>query len=37
MTVGHLYHDGRIAEHHPSPEARVSDGRLVYDVGVLLG
>jgi uncharacterized protein (DUF488 family) len=37
MTVGHLFHDGRVADHRPSPEAKVSNGRLVYDVGVLLG
>lgn len=35
--VRHLFHDGRLAEHRPSPEARVVeiDGRptVVYDVG----
>jgi uncharacterized protein (DUF488 family) len=38
VPVQHLLHDGRVAEHRPSSEARV-DGdrrRLVYDVGVLL-
>jgi uncharacterized protein (DUF488 family) len=37
-TVGHLFHDGRVVEHRPSPEARIDDQRwrLVYDVGVLL-
>jgi uncharacterized protein (DUF488 family) len=37
VPVGHLFHDGRVAEHRPSPEARVDGARLVYDVGVLLG
>lgn len=37
--VGHLFHDGRLETHRPSPEARVTrrdDGTaiLVYDVGV---
>jgi len=31
--VSHLFHDGRRAVHIPSPEARVVDGHLVYDVG----
>ena len=32
--VSHLFHDGRLAPHRPTPEARVEDGVLVYDVGV---
>jgi hypothetical protein len=32
-----LFHDGRVVEHRPSPEARIDDCRLVYDLGVLLG
>jgi uncharacterized protein (DUF488 family) len=31
--VVHLFHDGRRAAHHPTPEARVEDGHLVYDAG----
>jgi uncharacterized protein (DUF488 family) len=31
--VLHLFHDGRVAEHHPMDEARVDDHRLVYDAG----
>ena len=31
--VLHLFHDGRTAEHRPMEEARVEDGRLVYDAG----
>jgi uncharacterized protein (DUF488 family) len=31
--VTHLFHDGRTALHQPAPEARVVDGRLVYDLG----
>jgi uncharacterized protein (DUF488 family) len=37
--VGHLMHDGRVEEHHPSPGLRVrDDGLLVYDAiqGTLL-
>jgi uncharacterized protein (DUF488 family) len=37
LEVRHLFHDGRTIEHRLSPEARVVDGRLVYDGGVLLG
>jgi uncharacterized protein (DUF488 family) len=33
VPVIHLFHDGRQRPHPPSPEARVLDGRLVYDVG----
>jgi uncharacterized protein (DUF488 family) len=31
--VLHLFHDGRVAEHHPMEEARVEAGHLVYDAG----
>lgn len=31
--VEHLFHDGRVTPHHPTPEARVDCGRLVYDGG----
>ncbi len=31
--VLHLFHDGRVAEHHPMEEARVEGGHLVYDAG----
>ena len=34
VPVTHLFHDGRLAPHRPTPEARVSDGQLVYDLGV---
>lgn len=30
--VEHLFHDGRLAEHHPTDEARVDDGVVVYDL-----
>jgi uncharacterized protein (DUF488 family) len=33
MTVMHLFHDGRLVAHHPTPEARVAEGRLIYDIG----
>jgi uncharacterized protein (DUF488 family) len=32
-TVEHLFHDGRLVRHEPTPEARAVDGRVVYDVG----
>lgn len=32
--VEHLFHDGRLVEHHPTAEARRSDDHVVYDVGV---
>ncbi len=32
-AVEHLFHDGRVQPHPPTPEARVAEGRLVYDVG----
>jgi len=31
--VEHLFHDGRLQPHPPTPEARVDGDRLVYDVG----
>lgn len=31
--VAHLFHDARVVLHVPAPEARVDDGRIVYDVG----
>jgi uncharacterized protein (DUF488 family) len=31
--VLHVFHDGRVAEHHPMEEARVEAGHLVYDAG----
>lgn len=34
VGVFHLFHDGRQAPHRPTPEARVTEGRLVYDMGV---
>ena len=30
-SVEHLFHDGRLAAHRPTPEARVDGRRLVYD------
>lgn len=33
VEVEHLFHDGRLVAHQPSPEARVDAGRLVYDAG----
>ena len=32
MQVTHLFHDGRLAPHRPTPEARVVDCQLIYDV-----
>jgi uncharacterized protein (DUF488 family) len=32
-TVEHLFHDGRLDPHRPTPEARVDRRRLVYDGG----
>jgi uncharacterized protein (DUF488 family) len=32
-TVEHLFHDGRVDPHRPTPEARVDGWRLVYDGG----
>jgi uncharacterized protein (DUF488 family) len=29
--VEHLFHDGRLEAHRPTPEARVDGRRLVYD------
>ena len=33
VPVAHLFHDGRLSPHQPSPEARVDGERLVYDLG----
>jgi uncharacterized protein (DUF488 family) len=33
VPVIHLFHDGRVATHQPSPEARVAGDHLVYDLG----
>ncbi len=33
MRVEHLFRDGRLVEHAPTPEARRIDGHVVYDVG----
>jgi uncharacterized protein (DUF488 family) len=30
--VEHLFHDGRLAEHPPTAEARLLDGRVIYNV-----
>jgi uncharacterized protein (DUF488 family) len=32
-SVRHLFHDGRVASHRPTPEARVDGLRLAYDGG----
>ena len=34
VEVVHIFHDGRRAAHPPTPEARVVDGQLIYDLGV---
>ena len=34
VSVEHLFHDGRLAEHPPTAEARRAGDHLVYDVGV---
>lgn len=34
VTVEHLFHDGRLAVHDPTPEARRAGDHVVYDVGV---
>ena len=34
VRVAHLFHDGRMVEHDPAPEARRLAGHLVYDVAV---
>ncbi len=33
VPVAHLFHDGRLAAHRLTPEARVVDGQLIYDLG----
>ncbi len=35
VPVEHVFHNGRIAAHHPTPEARRSDGGVVYDGGAV--
>jgi uncharacterized protein (DUF488 family) len=32
-AVEHLFHDGRVTPHHPTPEARLDGRRVVYDGG----
>ena len=32
VPVQHLFHDGRLAHHQPTPEARRADGHVVYDL-----
>lgn len=34
VPVEHLFHDGRLVEHHPTAEARRIDDHVVYDAGV---
>lgn len=34
VAVAHLFHDGRLVEHTPTPEARRAGTRVVYDLGV---
>ncbi|HLJ07540.1 MAG TPA: DUF488 domain-containing protein, partial [Acidimicrobiia bacterium] len=34
LSVEHLFHDGRLAPHPVTPEARRAGGHLVYDLGV---
>ena len=34
VVVEHLFDDGRLAEHEPTPEARLAGDQVVYDVGV---
>lgn len=34
IRVEHLFHDGRLTEHAPTPEARRQGDRVVYDLGV---
>ncbi len=34
VVVEHLFHDGRLARHDPTPEARLHDEHVIYDVGV---
>ncbi len=34
VPVEHLFHDGRLVEHDPTPEARRAGDHVVYDVGV---
>lgn len=32
VPVAHLFHDGRLDAHRPTPEARAVDGQLIYDL-----
>ncbi|HEX4902137.1 MAG TPA: DUF488 domain-containing protein [Acidimicrobiales bacterium] len=34
VVVEHLFHDGRLTRHEPTPEARRAGDHVVYDVGV---
>lgn len=34
VVVEHLFHDGRLTRHEPTPEARRAGDHLVYDVGL---
>jgi uncharacterized protein (DUF488 family) len=34
LSVEHLFHDGRLADHPVTPEARRAGDHLVYDVGI---
>jgi len=34
VVVEHLFHDGRLARHEPTPEARRAGDHVVYDVGL---
>lgn len=34
VVVQHVFHDGRVTRHSPTPEARVEERRVIYDVGV---
>ena len=36
VPVNHLFHDGRLTAHEPSPEARVAKGTLRYDAGTTI-
>ncbi len=35
VAVAHLFHDGRTTAHRPTPEARVLDDQLIYDIGAV--
>lgn len=36
VLVAHLFHDGRLTPHAPTPEARLDGDKVVYDVGIQL-